>query len=74
VLGERARLQLAGSGKVDAAIAAAIASAARQQATPDSKAVASDSGSPIKQPLIVPTEAGDPAPAGSTPAAPEQAA
>jgi len=58
VLGERARLQLAAAGKIDAAIAAA----ARPAAPPEPKTVTVEAEPPFTPTLLTPAEAGDAAP------------
>lgn len=68
VLGERARLQLAASGKVDAAIAASI----RPAAPPENKTVTVEAEPPFTPTLLSPAEAGDAAPVSAK--RPEQSA
>ena len=68
VLGERARLQLAASGKVDAAIAAAV----RPAAPPEPKTVTVEAEPPFTPTRLTPAEAGDAAPVSTK--RPEQSA
>jgi hypothetical protein len=70
VLGERARLQLAAAGKVDAAIAAGL----RPAAPPEPKTVTVEAEAPFTPKSLTPAEAGDGDGAPASSKRPEQSA